>query len=619
MKNKLYYAIIAACLLTACASEKDVIDNGIECGNTVCRYGFQCCNGTCVDLENSFDHCGSCNNRCPEMNVLNMHVLQSGCAQSACVFTCIAGYEDRDKIAANGCETYTKSVCGNHVLEGDEICDSEQLNGWTCSLQMGVEAVGVPRCNSTCTGFELGTCAVDERPVCGNEKLDPDEPCDGERLNGNTCETIVGTGSTGRLQCLADCSGFDVSLCTSVGGKICGNGLIEAGETCDASNMNGQTCASVAGAGFTGNLLCKSDCSGFDISGCTKGSVGRCGNGLIEAGETCDASNMNGQTCATVAGAGFTGNLLCKSDCSGFDKTGCKKTAVCTEGDVRCDGLSLQMCDESGQWLEIEACDTSCDEASQSCGSACTNVNDAKCDGKKLMFCKAKKQWELLETCKENQTCDAEKAECVDSCKYDARRCEGNNLFVCRDDEMSEDKVVCDTFCVDGAGCALCTNASECISEKCNASTFQCEPARTAKYYFTDFDWVKSMTTNKTKNVYTAEYIQPDTTGYVMTVHARTNVLTEEIDGQAVMINRDSNSYIEISKISSGVNMVIFDLVGYDEKTVVTITAGMTLTAEVAKDEIKSVMFTFNNNADRIFIRADNRVTIDNFGWSTMK
>ena len=34
---------------------------------------------------------------------------------------------------------------------------------------------------------------------------------------------------------------------------------------------------------------------------------------------------MNGQTCATVAGAGFTGNLLCKSDCSGFDKTGCKK------------------------------------------------------------------------------------------------------------------------------------------------------------------------------------------------------------------------------------------------------------------------------------------------------
>ena len=553
------------------------------------------------------------------MNVSNMHVMQSGCAHYACVYTCLPGYEDRDNIAVNGCETSVKPVCGNHVIETGEICDSEQLNGWNCSLQMGVDAVGIPRCNATCTGFELGTCAVTESPACGNEKLDPDEPCDGERLNGKTCESVVGTGSTGRLLCKSDCSGFDVSLCTSVAGNLCGNGVIDAGEMCDGGNLNGQSCATVAGSGFTGSLLCKADCSGFDKTGCTNASTVACGNGVIDAGEMCDGGNLNGQSCATVAGPGFTGSLLCKADCTGFDKTGCKKAAVCTEDEVRCDGRSLQMCDESGQWLEIDNCTSACDEINQRCVESCTTVDEVKCDNNKLMFCNDSKQWELLEACKENQTCDEDALDCVESCRHDVRRCDGNHLYVCRDDDRTEDKVDCDTFCVDGAGCALCTGASDCISGKCNESTFQCEPAKTAKYHFTDFDWVTGMTTNKTKNVYTAEYIQPDTDGYVMTVHARSNVLTEKIDGQAVMINRDTNSYIEISRISSGVNIVLFDVVGYDESTVVSVTSGMTLTSVVAKDEIKTIMFTFNNNADKILIRADNRVTIDNLGWTTMK
>lgn len=47
---------------------------------------------------------------------------------------------------------------------------------------------------------------------------------------------------------------------------LCGNALIDAGEQCDQSNLNGQTCASLGFVG--GTLQCGASCQ-FDTSGCT--------------------------------------------------------------------------------------------------------------------------------------------------------------------------------------------------------------------------------------------------------------------------------------------------------------------------------------------------------------
>jgi len=53
--------------------------------------------------------------------------------------------------------------------------------------------------------------------------------------------------------------------------SVCGNNITEPGEVCDGSNLNGYTCGSVA-AGFTsGALNCRADCSGWDISQCSTG------------------------------------------------------------------------------------------------------------------------------------------------------------------------------------------------------------------------------------------------------------------------------------------------------------------------------------------------------------
>lgn len=56
----------------------------------------------------------------------------------------------------------------------------------------------------------------------------------------------------------------------------CGDGVIQTGEECDGSKLNGQTCVS---RGFTGGTLaCKSDCT-FDTSQCTSAPSGGGGGG----------------------------------------------------------------------------------------------------------------------------------------------------------------------------------------------------------------------------------------------------------------------------------------------------------------------------------------------------
>ena len=57
------------------------------------------------------------------------------------------------------------------------------------------------------------------------------------------------------------------SIQSSVIITICGNGIVETGEVCDTSNLDGQTCVS---QGYdAGTLYCASDCYSFNVSGCT--------------------------------------------------------------------------------------------------------------------------------------------------------------------------------------------------------------------------------------------------------------------------------------------------------------------------------------------------------------
>jgi hypothetical protein len=157
--------------------------------------------------------------------------------------------------------------------------------------------------NSTTGACRPGCIAA----TCGDGLiLDGVEPCDGDELDGASCESFGFAG--GGLLCGRDCTAFDTSGCYT-----CGNDEIDLDEVCDGTDLGLKTCSN---QGFgTGTLACTPDCQ-LDVSGCEY-----CGNGELEAGEACDGSDLGGKTCANQ-GYGTRGTLGCAPDC-GLDWSGC--------------------------------------------------------------------------------------------------------------------------------------------------------------------------------------------------------------------------------------------------------------------------------------------------------
>lgn len=115
---------------------------------------------------------------------------------------------------------------------------------------------------------------------CGNgiTEYSNDEICDpGEPpeilpdLGTTTCSDFLDVFSNpflqGDLECLADCSDFDSSVCFT-----CGNAHKEDAEECDANDFGGQSCLTFGHIG--GALVCATDCNISTINCITSDSDG---------------------------------------------------------------------------------------------------------------------------------------------------------------------------------------------------------------------------------------------------------------------------------------------------------------------------------------------------------
>jgi hypothetical protein len=103
------------------------------------------------------------------------------------------------------------------------------------------------------------------------------------------------------------------------------DGVIDPGETCDGTNLDGKTCADF---GFSAGTLRCTQCH-LDTAGCNN-----CGNGAIDAAEDCDGANLDGETCGRL---GYTtGALACAADCS-FDTADCADLQIPGKGPARKD------------------------------------------------------------------------------------------------------------------------------------------------------------------------------------------------------------------------------------------------------------------------------------------
>ena len=96
---------------------------------------------------------------------------------------------------------------------------------------------GTQTCNSQCNGFS--TCQTTQ--YCGDGIINGNEQCDGNNLNGQTCQTKGFTSGT--LTC-GNCQ-FNTAQCTTQTSPVCGNRIKEGAEQCDDGNLvNGDGCSS---------------------------------------------------------------------------------------------------------------------------------------------------------------------------------------------------------------------------------------------------------------------------------------------------------------------------------------------------------------------------------------
>jgi cysteine-rich repeat protein len=213
--------------------------------------------------------------------------------------------------------------------------------------------------------------------MCGDGVVDAGEDCDGSDLGAADCTTEGFLG--GDLACAADCT-FDISACTDV---VCGDGAIGGDEECDGDDLGGNDCVAL-GMFDEGTLACAADCT-YDTSMCVMYS---CGNDTLEGMETCDGTDLAGEDCISQGFDG--GTLACQADCLDYDATGCFACGDDVIGGTEvCDGVDLggQDCTTQGFDGGTLACAADCSGLDTSgcftCGDGMIGGPE-ECDGADL-------------------------------------------------------------------------------------------------------------------------------------------------------------------------------------------------------------------------------------------
>ncbi|MED5463253.1 MAG: LNR domain-containing protein [Myxococcota bacterium] len=217
--------------------------------------------------------------------------------------------------------------CGDGVLQSDEQCDGYNVGSITC-LDFGFSS-GYVTCAPSCDAFDISQCTdtTTGPATCGNNATEGAEICDGEDLAGYTCDTFGFVGGT--LLCTEDCTGFYTAHCNHPPQSICGNNTLEPGEVCDGPHTLHETCQSFGFDG--GELRCNSTCTGFSTAQCLSAPV-ECAPGCspLSVGDAiCDpacytaACSFDGGDCTppewTCDPATFTRGDGCHCGCGAMD------------------------------------------------------------------------------------------------------------------------------------------------------------------------------------------------------------------------------------------------------------------------------------------------------------
>lgn len=207
-------------------------------------------------------------------------------------------------------------------------------------------------------------------PSCGNNVVEAGEECDGTDLDGQTCESRG--YDAGTLSC--NSCNFDESGCYDY---VCGNDTTEPGEICDGSDLTGLDCTDFDD--FDGGTLqCSGLCNAFDTSLCIQNP--ECGNNVLESGEQCDDGNTSDgdgcdSSCQLESFGGICGDGVIQAgegeECDDGNTTngdGCSNICLIESGESYCGDGTV---DENEE----------CDDGNQTSGDGCSNICTIEGDG----------------------------------------------------------------------------------------------------------------------------------------------------------------------------------------------------------------------------------------------
>lgn len=385
-----------------------------RCGNGVIERDEVCDDGNADDCDGCHNDCTTNTNTCGDRHLCGAEECDQGpgdhwscdadCTFRACNDGHLNAFEECD-VPGPGCDVdCTDSFCGDGTLNvaAGEECDGED---WNCDGDCTRRACGDGYLNpfaeacddgdtDDCTAGCAYNCLGPARPaVCGDGYAECGEACDDGPRNGSCgfcnagctarvgvcgdgtvtagCGEICDDGNTvGGDGCRADCRGTE----------LCGDLLVDVGETCDDGDpamcsgaCNGTCTGTYAGTCGDGTLtapceICEdTSATGRDLgcpvsepncAGCGRCSADVCGDGRIGPTETCELTGIcqtaGEESCVTSAdcpGGAPCGHAHGEGDCNET----CTRIQVCGDGFI--DGS--ESCDD-GNLTDGDGCSSYC-------------------------------------------------------------------------------------------------------------------------------------------------------------------------------------------------------------------------------------------------------------------
>lgn len=232
----------------------------------------------------------------------------------------------------------------------------------------------------------------------------------------------------------------------------CGNGFIDPGEQCDNQKFGTiNECSDLEFSG--GTITCDSNCK-LDTTGCT-GTVGTCGDDIINKGETCDTDNLgiiSDLRCISYTDDFISGNLRCDS-CQ-IDTNNCNSNTTTLTCKDRGDCDEDKTCSDNSDCLSRFCFNDVCVEAT--CDDQTKNQDESDIDcGGSCDKCQIGNKCNVANDCNTNL---CEFGKCIEGGKCSDNElsagetdidCGGICLTKCSEDNKCNQ----DTDCNEGLGC----------------------------------------------------------------------------------------------------------------------------------------------------------------------